>query len=146
MIRLNVKNIKNVQKAISNYGSEATDIIADVIYKTSHEIEVEAKRLAPVDDGDLQKSIRTERQKDDFHYRVTAYMPYSAFQEFGTGGLINVPTEWAQKASRFRGKGIKKVNMSPQPFMYPAYVRGRTIFNRDMRNELNDLAKRFNNG
>ena len=112
----------------------------------SQEIEYEAKRLAPVDDSFLRSSIKSEKQNKPLTYKVTAYMPYAPFQEFGTGGLVNIPNGWGEMAAQFKGKGIRQINMQAQPFMYPAFVKGSKLYIKDLKHSLKRLNKDFNNG
>ena len=70
---------------------------------------------------------------------------YSAFVEFGTGDLVDVPEVFKKVALTFKGKGIRKRNGRPQPFMYPAYLKGKKIFIKDLNKMYNDLVKKYNN-
>jgi hypothetical protein len=45
---------------------------------------------------------------------------YSAYVEFGTGGLVDVPTGLEGYAMQFKGKGIRQINLAPRPFFFPA--------------------------
>lgn len=146
MIRLNVKNIKNVETALKRYGKDAVRDIGAVTKINAQEIEGNAKSFAPVNDSFLRSGIKAEQQKTPLVWRVTAYMPYSAFMEFGTGALVDIKEGWGEMASWFKGKGIKKVNINPRPFMYPAFVIGRKQYIKDIKDSLKHLNKKFNNG
>ena len=125
MVKISVTNTDKLIKAFEKYGDEAVKELAEVTKIKAQEIENRAKTLAPVDDGTLRQSIRAEKQESPLDYTVTAYAPYAAYQEFGTGGLVNIPEGWQDMASRFKGRGIRQINMNAQPFMYPAFVFGR---------------------
>ena len=144
MIRINKINTKKISNAFAKYGDEAVKEISNIIKITSQEVENTAKQLAPVDDGTLRQSIRSEQQETPLDYKVTAYMPYSAYMEFGTGGLVDVPEGWGEMAMQFKGKGIRQINIMPRPFMYPAYLYGKSIFNKDIKEALKYLNKKFN--
>jgi len=146
MVQLKVQNIKGVTDAIKMYGKDAEKEIGNVTKINAQEIEGNAKRFAPIDDSFLRNSIRSEQQENKLSYKITAYMPYSAFQEFGTGALVNIQEGWGAMASLFKGKGIKQVNIKPHPFMYPAFVIGRKQYAKDIKDALKSLNKRFNNG
>jgi hypothetical protein len=75
---------------------------------------------------------------------IDGFAPYSAYVEFGTGGLVNVPLELKQYALRFKGKGVKQINMQPQPYLYPAFVKGRKQYEKDLKTLLNRLTKKYN--
>jgi len=146
MVRLQVQNIKNVEAALKKYGIDAVKELGNVTKINAQQIEGNAKTFAPVDDGTLRQSIRAEQQETPLDWKITAYMPYSAFMEFGTGALVNIKEGWGEMASWFRGKGIKQVNINPKPFMYPAFVIGRREYAKDIKDALKHLNKRFNNG
>lgn len=52
-------------------------------WKTAEEIKVEAKSLAPVDTGRLQRSIKVVKE-DEGVYKVGSQLDYAIFVEFGT--------------------------------------------------------------
>lgn len=146
MIKIDVQNIKGVTALFNKYGVKAVKEIGKVTKITAQEIESTAKTLAPRDNGTLAQSIRAEQQETPLDWKITAYMPYSAYHEFGTGGLVTIKEDWHDMAAQFRGKGIKEVNLPARPFMYPAFVMGRKNYNKELKEELKVLAKRFNNG
>jgi HK97 gp10 family phage protein len=144
MIKINVSNTKKVMASFGKYEEEAINMVGKITKITGQEIELKAKSLAPKRDGDLHQNIRNEQQKTKLHYRVTSYMPYSAYMEFGTGGKVKINGDWGTMAMRFKSKGIREVNIRPRPFMYPAFVIGRKNYNRELREEFKILAKKFN--
>ena len=144
MVTVKIKNIKKIEDAIKKYGDDAVKEFANVTKINAQETESQAKSFAPVDNGTLRQSIRAEQQEHPLNYKVTAYMPYSAYQEFGTGGLVDIPEGWAEMAAQFKGKGIKQVNIMPHPFMYPAFRWVRTNFNKDIKEAIKYLNKKFN--
>ncbi len=116
MIRLKVTNIKKVEAALKKYGEDAANEIKSVTKITAQEVEDEAKRFAPVNKlkhgGTLRQSIQTLGKIADkgFTWIVAALQPYSAYQEFGTGGNVKIPEGWGEMASWFKGKGIRNIN------------------------------------
>jgi len=137
-----VKNIDQVIKQLRALGEVGDDIIADVSEATAREIEATAKQLAPLDLGALKRSIKAIKINDQnwkVQANATGNAPYAAYVEFGTGGTVNIPSELREIASSYRGRGIKTVNMPPRPYLFPAFVRGRIQFGKDLQNELNKL-------
>jgi len=145
MVRLEVTNIKNVEAALKKYGKDAVKEFAEVTFKEATNMAHVAKRKAPVDKSFLINSINWEKV-DDLDYNVGTKIPYAPFQEFGTGGLVNIPLGWEEMAAEFKGKGIRQVNINPHPFMYPAYLASKKTFKRGMERALKILNKDFNNG
>ena len=67
--------------------------------------------------------------------------PYAPFVEFGTGGLVEVPNELKEMAIKFKGKGIKKVNLRARPYLYPALLQGRTEYLDKLKKVLSKYGK-----
>lgn len=137
------KNLNKVLKSLRKFGEEAEKLIEDTTVSVASEIEADAKRLAPVDKGFLRNQIFT-REVNKLNYEVVAGAPYSAYMEFGTGGLVSVPDELREIAIQYKGKGVRQINLAPQPFLYPAWVKGRKQYVDDLTDYLNDLTKKYN--
>ena len=93
-----------------------------------------AKKLAPVDTGNLRNSI-SHRVSEDTAYigTPTKYAPYV---EFGTGKYVagGRPTPWAyqdEKGNWHRTQGIK-----PQPFIKPAVSDHKETYYKIIEKEL----------
>ncbi len=137
------KNLNKVLKSLRKFGEEAERLIEDTTIANASEIEADAKRLAPVDKGFLRNQIFT-REVDKLNYEIVAGAPYSAYMEFGTGGLVSVPDELKEIAIQYKGKGVRQINLAPQPFLYPAWIKGRKQYVDDLTDYLNDLTKKYN--
>ncbi len=135
--------LSSVLKSLKKFGDEAEKLIEDTTIAVASEIEADAKRLAPVDMGFLRNQIFTQKE-DKLNYEIVAGAPYSAYMEFGTGGLVNVPEELKEIAIQYKGKGIKQINITPRPFLYPAWIKGRIQYVEDLTDVLNDLTKKYN--
>lgn len=126
----NVKGINTVISDLRRFGKEAEKDIAGVTELTARNIEKYAKQSAPVDFGKLGQSIRAVKI-DELNWTIEAggvIAPYAPFVEFGTGGLVEVPEELKEQAIKFKGKGIKKINLMPRPYLYPSLLRGRVEY------------------
>ena len=140
-----VKNLDKVIKQMQNLGVNAEKSIVKINEKTAQEIvsnaKVNARNLGVFDNGKLVQGIATNSE-GKLNQVVFAREKYSAFVEFGTGGLVSVPSELKEVAMQFKGKGIKKINMQPRPFLYPAFVKGRVQYLEDLKAKLNELVKK----
>lgn len=143
------ENVKGLEKLISNLkklGDEANRKVGQVVKANAEDLEATAKSLAPVDLGKLRQSIKSFKD-GELTYKVmanaTGNAPYAAFMEFGTGGKVEVPSELKEIASQFRGKGERKVDIKPQPYMYPALVKQRRIFIEDIEQLLIKETKKI---
>jgi len=61
-----------------------------VIASIAHQVEAEAKQLAPVDTGALKNSLHTDRE-GQAHYIVADGVEYGIFQELGTSRMAAHP-------------------------------------------------------
>lgn len=123
-----IKNINSVIANLRKYGKEAEQMIEGITKQSATNIEKYAKINAPANFGDLGQSIKAiEISKENWVIRADAtnIAPYAAYVEFGTGGLVSVPTELKAIAITWKGKGIKKINLRPRPYLYPAYLKGK---------------------
>jgi HK97 gp10 family phage protein len=140
-----VKNLDKVIKQMQNLGVNAEKSIVKINEKTAQEIvsnaKVNARNLGVFDNGKLVQGIATNSE-GKLNQVVFAKEKYSAYMEFGTGGLVSVPSELKEVAAKFKGKGIKKINIQPRPFLYPAFVKGRVQYLEDLKAKLNELVKK----
>ena len=111
--------MKKLLKRLKALDKELPDKLDKVVQANGSEMAQTARRLAPIDLGKLRQSIRKSKVQD-MEAKVTAGVRYAAYQEFGTGGLVEVPPELHDIAIRFKGRGIRRIDMRPQPFMWPA--------------------------
>jgi HK97 gp10 family phage protein len=103
-----VRGVNNAISQIRNLGQQAIRDMEAVTEQTARDIELKAKTLAPTDLGKLGQSIRAEKVTAK-RWKIVAgglIAPYAPFVEFGTGTLVQVPSEWIQLASEFKGKKI----------------------------------------
>jgi hypothetical protein len=90
-----------------------------------------------VDTGRLLNSISFK--KDQFlSYQFVAQTDYAAYIEFGTGNLFVNPERqgWVDLAAKYKGKGIKKVNLPPRPYMRPSILAYWPIYQKRVRDFL----------
>ena len=142
---IHIQGLDNLIKDLQAFGVEGEKMVSQLTESNAREIEATAKQIAPYDLGTLRQNIKAIAV-DKLNWKVYANAfgtaPYSAYQEFGTGGLVDVPPELAEMAIRFKGKGVKKVNIPPRPFLYPAFVVGREDYYQDLKKGLNELTKK----
>ena len=101
MIKINVPNKKKFENALKKHGKEVEVEVAKIVKMTAQQAQATAISKAPVDNGTLRQSIKAE-PITDLSWKVTAYEPYAAYQEFGTRGKVNVPIEFTELADKAR--------------------------------------------
>lgn len=117
---VNLSGLKDIQDALKDIDGKLRQDVGDEINASALNIQSSAKRLAPVDLGFLRNNIALV-PIGDLTFAVEARAKYSPYIEFGTGGEVNVPAGYEDLAIRFKGRGIKKINIRPQPFLIPSY-------------------------
>lgn len=131
-ITANISGLKELEKKLNKLGKDTEDTTANEINNSAINIMRNAKRNVVVDNGFLRNSISFE-PLSKLTYTVEAKAKYAPYVEFGTGGLVTIPSGYEQYAAIFKGKGIRKVNLRARPFLIPAF-----------ENEIPDLMKRLN--
>jgi len=140
---MEIKGLNTVISNLRKYGAEAEKDIAGVTEQVARKIENYAKQNAPTDLGKLGQSIQSKKESPT-NWKIEAggvLAPYAPFVEFGTGGLVQVPDELKEQAIKFKGKGIKQINLRPRPFLYPALIRGRQEYIDKLKKVLEKYGK-----
>lgn len=116
--------VKQNKTYFSKFAEKYKEEYIDLLNETVQNIETEAISLAPVDLGILRNSINGE--VDGMNAVIGSTVRYSPYIEFGTGGLVDVPEGLEDYAMKFKGAGIKQVNIFPRPFLIPAFKKHTT--------------------
>jgi len=96
-----------------------------------------AQAIAPIDTGRLKGGISYEKI-GDATYEVISAAEYSAYLEFGTIEKVSVPSELAEVAIQFKGKGLRRNGgILPHPFFFPQIP----VVKEQIENDLNDILK-----
>jgi HK97 gp10 family phage protein len=123
-----IKGLNKLLKDLDKLPEEIRKGVDDATFANAKQIERNAKTKAPINKdkhgGTLRQSIQTHETgtKTEIEYSIFALADYAAYMEFGTGGLVEVPKALKKLALKFKGKGIRKVNIKPQPFLYPSLL------------------------
>jgi hypothetical protein len=98
-----------------------------------------AKAKAPVKYGFHAQNIGHEEINDGFGTKLYANAKYAAYLEFGTGGNVDVPKGFEDLAIGFKGKGVRKVNLTARPHIIPAALKARDFFERQIRKGIDKI-------
>ena len=140
---MEIKGLNTVISNLRKYGKEAEKDIEGVTELVARIIEGYAKAEAPANFGKLGQSIKAVKE-DKTHWKVEAggtIAHYAPFVEFGTGGLVEVPEEMKEIAIKFKGKGIRQVNLRARPYLYPSLLRGRKEYLDKLKKVLDRYGK-----
>jgi HK97 gp10 family phage protein len=113
---LDVTEVQDYAAQLAAHAGEGAHTFVPTAVKYRDLVIKEAKRIVPVDTGDLRDSIRPEQSEAStlqLSANITVGMPYAGFVEFGTA------------------------NMGPQPYIRPSLRKYR----RPYTDELVQVAK-----
>ena len=97
-----------------------------------------AKNKCVVDTGRLRNSISLKKEQF-LSYELVAQANYAAYVEFGTGkGFVPNGEPWDGVASKFKGKGIKEVNLLARPYMRPSILAYMPSLTKSIENIINE--------
>ena len=136
---LTLKGNKAVLKGLEKVKQESIKKIEQEIEATAYDIHAGAVNRVPVDTGFLKNSLSV--QTKGLEARVEAGVHYAPYVEFGTGGLVDVPAGLEEYALRFKGKGIKQVNLPPRPFLFTTFEQERPKLVERIRKVINSGSK-----
>lgn len=111
--------IKNNLIDYGKLSDKFSDEIEKMVDTWAADTEREAVSAAPIDLGTLRQSSYREVEPTSATVGFSAH--YAPYVEFGTGGKVDVPSGLEGYAIDFKGDGIKQVNTTPRPFLYPAW-------------------------
>jgi HK97 gp10 family phage protein len=138
-------NIGKLLNQINSFGNDAKRMAVAITNSTADSIVSDAKQKAPVDIGQLRQSIgNTNASIGNNRSMIFSNAPYSAYVEFGTGGKVSIPKGFENIAYPFKGKGIKKIDIKPQPFLIPAYLIGSASYGPKLVKALERESKKYN--
>lgn len=109
--------IKGIDKVLSDFKTidkKIAEGIKNEINDSALKIQSNAKKLAPVNFGNLRNSIfvKNYSNSNGFIVSVGTNVSYAPYVEFGTGGKVSVPSGYADYAMQFKGKtGGKFIDM-----------------------------------
>lgn len=138
-------DVSKLLKQIDLFGQDAKRMAVAITNSTADSIVAEAKQRAPVDLGQLRQSIGNTTATIQLNRSlIFANAPYAAYVEFGTGGAVSIPRGFEEIAAKFKGKGIKQINIKPQPYLIPSYLIGLASYTKKLSKSLEIETKKYN--
>ena len=139
--------IEGLDALIKRMGKLAPEIAKEVAMEVNASalaIQSKARRSVAsnsTDKGRLVGSIQLKEinKGDKVVYTVGSRLKYAPYVEFGTGGTVNVPAGYEDFAYQFKGKGIRKVNLRPRPYLIPAFESEIPILRKNIQNVIKNV-------
>lgn len=138
-VRIEIQGANALIKGLQELSSSVEQIVSEEVEIGTEDIRTDAVANVPVDTGLLRASINAE--SSGMAGEVYTKTPYAGYQEFGTGGDVDIPEGWEQVAEQYRGRGERTVNMPPQPFMNPAFERNAPKIVERINDRIKDELK-----
>jgi phage gpG-like protein len=130
-----LKNLGGAKKSFRIKAENISKFIREQVEIVGRNVELEAKKAAPVDLGKLRQSIFYESTKGGLGARITANIRYAAFQEFGTGGKVDVPQGFEKVAKQFQ-TGDGRMSIKAQPYLIPSAKKGHEDLVRRLKRKI----------
>lgn len=130
-------NTKEWDQYITQVRKEFPDKMKLLVAKTTQDLSRWTKASVPVKYSGIRQGIRAKVR--DYHGQVKIRTHYAPYVEFGTGKLVNVPTELQKYAKKFKGKGIREVNRKAEPYFYPNFFAQREKFFKQIEKAMRRL-------
>lgn len=102
-IVVSVSGMKGVQDLLKKADVKLQKDLSNEINASALNIQTNAKKLAPVNFGNLRNNIVLEKASD-YTFSVESKASYSPYLEFGTGSMVSVPSSYEDYAIQFKGK------------------------------------------
>jgi|TARA_B110000503_G_scaffold22085_1_gene33871 HK97 gp10 family phage protein len=136
--------IEGLDALITRLGKLAPEIAKEVAMEVNASalaIQSKARRDVVVDNSTLRSSIQLKEinRGDKIMYTVGSRLKYAPYVEFGTGGTVNVPAGYEDFAMQFKGKGIRKINLRPRPYLIPAFESEIPILRKNIQNVIKNV-------
>ena len=138
--------IKNVDKLVAKLDNLSNLQLEQALNKACLIVENEAKKLCPVDTGQLRSSITHEVVEKEG--RVGTNVEYAPYVEYGTG-LFAANGDGRQERWSYQdgeGNWYSTIGQQPQPFLHPALNNNREQVLQTIKDEaskeIKDNAKR----
>lgn len=132
-----MKNLQELRDKLKAFPKYITEEISVEFVASAQTIVRNAQVASPIKDGNLRQSI-SYFQRSTLNVQVIAAAHYAAYQEFGTGALVDVPPGFENLAARARGQGIRQVNINPHPYFIPAVQQEAPQLVARISNIIND--------
>jgi len=141
--RISTEGFKSLEKRLEKMSKDAVNEVSDVVDKHIFDINREQISATVVgqDHGGFLKGSNNFDVKDKKYKEIFNNANYAAFVEFGTGNMVKVPTELAEYARQFKGKGIRNVNLPARPFFFAPFFKRRQAILRDIVKVLQKFGK-----
>lgn len=138
-MKFKVNGLKQLQRELTKMQTDIPKQVESELKVIADEILADALTRVPVDSTMLKVSAFVE--KIEGGYTVGFGARHAAYQEFGTGALVEVPVGYEDFAMEFFVTGLGKT--PAQPFLFPAFLAKRDKIVDELEVGLREFVKGF---
>ena len=143
-VSFKIEGLDALIKRLGKLPIEIEKEVANEVNASALSIQNKAKKSVAAnstDNGTLLGSIQLVSVLKDKRilYTVGSRLKYAPYVEFGTGGTVNVPAGYEDFAIQFKGKGIRKINLRPRPYLIPAFESEMPILRKNIQNVIKNV-------
>ena len=130
-LNINVEGNDKIVKAIKDFAANNIEDLEDEVQVFADNVQLKSAQRVRRNFGILANS--QYKSVNGLNAEVGFTANYAAYVEFGTGGMVDVPSGLEEYAIQFKGAGIKQVNLPARPFLFNSAFEEFT----EMTNRLN---------
>lgn len=143
-VSFKIEGLDALIKRLGKLPIEIEKEVAEEVNASALAIQSKAKKSVAansIDNGTLLGSIQLVSVLKDKRilYTVGSRLKYAPYVEFGTGGTVSVPAGYEDFAIQFKGKGIRKVNLRPRPYLIPAFESEMPILRKNIQKVIKNV-------
>jgi len=142
MAKFKVTGLAELNREIERMSRDIPRQIDDELKKFADSVLADAVSRVHVDKGLLKASAFVEKIEGGYTIGFSAL--YSAFEEFGTGPLTEVPKGYEAYAAEFKVSGGKERRGEPHPFLFPPFLSRKDKIVEELEKGLKALIDKFN--
>jgi hypothetical protein len=120
-----IKGLGQAKSGLRSQGKKLMTFTKTQVEIVGRNVVLEARKdgVVPKDLGGLGQSILYEPIDNGFGAKISANVLYAPYQEFGTGGKVDIPKGFEELAKPFH-VGNGKMSMKAQPYLIPSAKNG----------------------
>lgn len=139
-------DISRLLRQLDQFGEDGKRLAVAITNQTAQNIANQAKLRSPVDLGQLRQSIGYDKATLKINTaQIFATAPYAPYQNFGTGGLIDIPKGFEELARLYKGRGVRKINVPATGFLTTPYILESAQYPKRLTAAIDKLTKQYNN-
>lgn len=144
MARSHIRGLNRWNRWVDDLPEEVKEDAKVAVKEAGYMTEADAKQNAPVDQGDLRRSINTTIEENGMVAVVGTNMDYALSVEFGSAPhTIKVKDAKAlSNGQSFFGKEVQHPGTQAQPFLTPAFVKNKAKLRRKLQEIANSIEDR----